>query len=404
MAAWAASGAMSLTGRPNAAPLGPPRGLVPTLAAVGELIAVHSARLGRPVTLDPLALLGERAALVGLHRRGTVSCGGHTRLLRTADGYVAVSLARAEDAELVPAWLELPDEPADPWAAVVEAMPKMQTNAVVDRARLLGLPVAALAAPPTAPAGTTLPVRAIRHCRAPTGPVSLFGTRVVDLSALWAGPLCTNVLHLAGATVIKVESVHRPDGMRSGPAPFFDLLNGGKRSVALDLRTPDGRDTLGRLLAAADVVVESSRPRALEQLGLRAVDYLRAPDGPRVWLSITGYGRPAPGRNWVAFGDDAAVAGGLVAWDSAGPVFCADAIADPTSGLVAAAACLGALATDSRWLIDVAMARVAARLAGPTLPVPGGVVVAPPRARPVAEPARPLGIDTDAVLAEAGVG
>ena len=57
--------------------------------------------------LDALALLGERAALMGLWRRGAVSCGGSCRLLPSADGFMAVSLPRAEDMESVPAWLEL---------------------------------------------------------------------------------------------------------------------------------------------------------------------------------------------------------------------------------------------------------------------------------------------------------
>jgi crotonobetainyl-CoA:carnitine CoA-transferase CaiB-like acyl-CoA transferase len=85
--------------------------------------------------------------------------------------------------------------------------------------------------------------------------------------------------------------------------------------------------------------------------------------GPSVWISITGYGRAAPGRDWVAFGDDAAAAGGLVTWDDDGPCFCADAIADPLSGLTAAAATLEALEGDDAVLLDVVMARVAARCA-----------------------------------------
>ena len=110
--------------------------------------------------------------------------------------------------------------------------------------------------------------------------------------------------------------------------------------------------------------------------------------GPRVWLSITGYGRTAPGRDRVAFGDDAAAAGGMVAWDQAGPCFLADAVADPCAGLVGAAAVLRALASGGRWLIDVSMRDVAAHLAGPTSgavvdAAAGGPAVAPPRARPV---------------------
>ena len=84
-------------------------------------------------------------------------------------------------------------------------------------------------------------------------------------------------------------------------------------------------------------------------------------------MSITGHGRTGAGRDRVAFGDDAAVAGALVVADEAGPCFCADAAADPAAGVAAAAACLDALAVGGRWVLDVAMADVAASLAGPTL-------------------------------------
>ena len=104
----------------------------------------------------------------------------------------------------------------------------------------------------------------------------------------------------------------------------------------------------------------------------------------------------------MAFGDDAAVAGGLVVRDAAGPCFCADAVADPVTGLVAAAACLDALSVGGRWLLDVAMVDVAAHLAGPTLTVATDVVAEPPRARRVTAPAAALGEHTAAVVADLG--
>ena len=80
-------------------------------------------------------------------------------------------------------------------------------------------------------------------------------------------------------------------------------------------------------------------------------------------MAITGYGQNPPEREWVAFGDDAAAAGGLVVWDDEGPCFCADAVADPLTGLVAATAASIVLATGGRRLIDVALARTAAAVA-----------------------------------------
>ena len=99
----------------------------------------------------------------------------------------------------------------------------------------------------------------------------------------------------------------------------------------------------------------------------------------------------------------AAAAGGLVVRNGQGPLFCADAVADPLTGLTAAGACLEALESGGRWLLDVSMAAVSAELAGPTLPAPEGLVVQPPRARPVEASAPGFGADTVQVLAELGI-
>jgi CoA-transferase family III len=390
---------MALTGPPDGPPLGPPAPLVDGLIRIGTVVGRRSAQLGRPVDIEPLTLLGERAAVAGLRRRGTVSCGGATRLIETADGWLAVSLARREDIELLPAWLGL-ERAEDPWRAVTRVGTDRRAVELAERAALLGLPVSALpVSPPISPmadpALSPLPCRTERLGDAPPM-TTIAGARVVDLSSLWAGPLCGSFLALAGADVVKVESTSRPDGARRGPAPFFDLLNGDKRSVAVDFRSDHGVHALRRLVSTADIVIESSRPRALEQLGFDATALVH--DGrPRVWISITGHGRSGSARDRVGFGDDAAVAGGLVCWQDDRPVFCADAVADPTSGMVAAAVCLDALAIGGRWLVDVGMAGVAAHLAGTTLPVPTGTNAAAPRARSPRRDAPALGTDNPLV-------
>ena len=407
---------MWLTGPADAAPLGPPSGLVPKLEAVGAVLADRAAALGGRLDVDPLAVLGQRAAVSGLRRRGTTSCGGGTRLLPARDGWLAVSLARPSDIDLVPAWFEIDGPPTteasgeELWATVATQIATRPAGPTVERAHLLGLPVSALpATPPTpvlaAPPLAPLPVRAtpVAGPGAPP-PRTLGGLVVVDLSPLWAGPLAGAMLAAAGATVVKVESTRRPDGARGGPPAFFDLLNSGKRGVALDLGAPGGVHVLRRLLARADVVIEASRPRALEQLGIDALGLMSA-GGPRVWVSITGHGRTGPGRDRVGFGDDAAVAGGLVCTWGDRPVFCADAVADPTSGTVAAAAALDALAIGGRWLLDVAMSGVAAHLAGPTLPAGDPPPRAVPPGAPQATGSGPrLGEHTRSVLAEFGLG
>jgi crotonobetainyl-CoA:carnitine CoA-transferase CaiB-like acyl-CoA transferase len=160
-----------------------------------------------------------------------------------------------------------------------------------------------------------------------------------------------------GARVVKVESRARPDGARRGPAAFFDLMHDGKEFVTIDFT----HDSLHELLLSADVVIEGSRPRALEQLGLDARDMIES--GPRIWLSITGHGRDEPQRDWVGFGDDAAVAGGLVGWWQGMPCFMGDAIADPLTGIAGAVAVLEAVNDGGRWLIDCNLAGVAAYVA-----------------------------------------
>jgi crotonobetainyl-CoA:carnitine CoA-transferase CaiB-like acyl-CoA transferase len=380
---------MALTGREGGPPLLAPPGLPVAMARWAGALASATARLGRPVEVDGPALLGERAALAGLTRHGDGSAGGGTRLLPVADGWLALALARPDDVRALAAWLEQPVDEDEPWAAAAAAVRARHGGALVARARLLGLACAALG---SVRDDTTVHATALTGAAADPCP-SLDGLVVVDLSSLWAGPLCTDLLRQAGARVVKVESAGRPDGARSGPAAFFDLLNGGKDAVAIDLDLPGGMAALVGWLERADVVVESARPRALGQLGIDP-QAIAASGRLRVWLSITAYGREAPMGEWIGFGDDAAVAAGLVAMDAAGPCFCADAAADPATGLRAALAVVEHLEVGGRWLLDVALARTAAAAVaagGPVGAAPWTGPVAAPRARPVTGRAPGLG-------------
>jgi hypothetical protein len=383
---------MSLTGRPDGPPLGAPSAVPDHLTRLAERLAKLTAELGTPVLVDGPALLGERAAVAGLQRQGATSCGGTTRLLRAADGWVAVCLARRTDLELLPAWLGLPPvgDAADPWPSVTTALASRSAALVVGAAIELGLAAARLGETAVGP-----PLLAERRGDRPPPP-TIHGLRVVDLSALWAGPLCGQLLALAGMDVVKVESAERPDGGRAGLPTFFDLLNGPKSSVCLPFRQREGVEALRRLVASADVVIEASRPRALVQLGVDAAALQRT-GRPQVWVSLTGHGARDEAARRVGFGDDAAVAGGLVAHDRDGPVFLADAIADPSTGLLAAVAVLDRLRPGGIWHLDVALTRTAAWMAG------GEVThwarpVAPPRAREPVRPAAPLGHDNRRVL------
>jgi crotonobetainyl-CoA:carnitine CoA-transferase CaiB-like acyl-CoA transferase len=161
--------------------------------------------------------------------------------------------------------------------------------------------------------------------------------------------------------VTKVESTHRPDGTRFGNPHFFAELDEGKSHVEIDFRSTLGISQLRTLIQSADVVIEGSRPRALQQLGIE-VDEILGNARPQVWLSITGYGRQGLAGQRIGFGDDCAAAGGLVEFISTGPQFLGDAVADPISGMVAATAILKAIAEQKTCLIEVSLAESAAWL------------------------------------------
>lgn len=383
--AWAESGAMALTGPVDGAPAIGPAGVVTAVAAATADLASMTARFGRAVHVDGPALLGERAALAGLTRQGSVSVGGAARFERVADGWVVLNLPRPEDVDALPALLEAPLEAGD-WASIRAALATKPAAELIDRGRLLGL---AIARPDERPQ-LAAPGRELH--RGPDRPVRA-RPLVLDFSSLWAGPLAGAMLVDAGARVIKVEGSGRPDGARLGPAAFFDLLNAGKEAITVDLRDRGDQQLIHRMVAAADLVIEASRPRALGAIGL---DPTEAVDRSGTsWVSITGHGRTDdPDR--VGFGDDAAVAGGLWLDGPDAPMFVADAVADPVTGIAAAALAAELLAAERAAAIEVPLSRVAAwartrTVTGSVLAIDDGwavdvsgerVGVAAPRARP----------------------
>jgi hypothetical protein len=283
-------------------------------------------------------LLLERA-LINQYRFGTdKTAAGTCRLLKTSDGLVAVNLPRDDDWQLVSAWLEgtLVGEVTSErnWSFLEGEVALKGSSYLLDRAHDLGLAVSAADAMPSKPSNfLQLLSTGTRRSHNTNKP-----PKVVDLSALWAGPLCTHLLQQLGADVIKVESAARPDGARAGNAHFYGLLNQSKLSLALDLATEQGLKDLHLLLASADIVIESSRPRALLQLGINPREYVASYPG-LTWIQLTGHGSAAPQSGWIGYGDDAASAAGLCAqlYDATGQYgFVADAIADPLTGLHAA--------------------------------------------------------------------
>lgn len=353
-----------LTGRPGGPALELPSGLLDGLAQMAEDLARDSGAVGRPVVVDPVGLVCARAAVSGLTRKGDASCGGACRLLACRDGWVAVSLPRPDDWAMTAAWLALREAVGHGhWEAIGRPVAERTASDLTAGAALLGLAVATVGERPGAGGAAAVgrPGVTVHDC-GPGDPVP--GGRpltVVDLSAMWAGPLAASLLRRSGAQVVKVESTNRPDGARMGPPAFFHSLNAGKVPVSFDFASAAGRRALSDLVSRADVVVTSVRLRALVQLGLDPQAMVRA-GGPGVWLAVTGYGDAAGSADRVAFGDDAAAAGGLVAWDDDGPCFCGDALADPATGMAGAAGVLAALRSGRRSVVVASMADVAGGL------------------------------------------
>ena len=136
----------------------------------------------------------------------------------------------------------------------------------------------------------------------------LEGLRVLDLSRMLAGPYGSMLLADMGAEVIKVEEPDGGDPMRvmgppflpDGESAYFLSINRNKKSMALDLTTPAGRDVFLHLARVADVVWENFRPGVLTRLGC---DYtaLSRVNGRLVLCSISAYGQHGPYRDWPAF-------------------------------------------------------------------------------------------------------
>ena len=329
---------------------------------------------GRARRGDSGSLLTERAVLAGVsaeevwRRRSSVSLGGACRMMFSADGVVAVNLPRDDDWQMLPAlfgmlgldefglrldefglyevWRdEVGGEKAASawevaWQTLESARAHLPTEDLVCAAGELGLAMAEVgssrykvgssrnsdilsacphtASTPIAPIATvssTATSSASSTADSPAGMPSLPQTgrslcdaKVVDLSVMWAGPLCGDLLARAGAQVVKVESSSRPDGARRGLPEFYELLNGQKRHRSIGFDASEGRAELLGLLQNADIVITSCRPRALEQMGIDPREVVSQSDV--IWAAITGYGWEQGHK--VAFGDDAAAAGGLV--------------------------------------------------------------------------------------------
>ena len=180
------------------------------------------------------------------------------------------------------------------------------------------------------------------------GPLS--GLRVLDVSTVLAGPLTCQILGDYGADVIKVEHP-RGDSMRGhgrakdGVSLWWKMISRNKRCVALYLGDPDGAEVFRRLVATADVVVESFRPGTFERWGL-GYDALREVNPGLVLVRISGFGQTGPYRERAGFGTLAEAMSGFAAitgLPNGPPTLPPFGLADSIAGMTAANAALMAL-------------------------------------------------------------
>lgn len=359
------------------------------LSTVADTLLERLHELSDGPTPDDLTghqLMAERAALAGLTFKPGQSPGGSCRLLTTRDGIIALNLPREDDWAYIPALVQqycAPPEAGD-WDQIQSLVAGCCAGSLVTQGRMLGLAVSASGER----SGVHAAIRPDHRARHPAdGPTdqrtnrpeigstraARGSPRVIDLSGLWAGPLASHLLWRFGADVIKVESSTRPDGARSGPPEFYGLLHQGKRSVALDLRMRSEQLRLKTLITRADIVIESSRPRALRQMGIIAEDIIAA-NPSLTWVSITGHGRDAPQGDWIGYGDDAGIAAGLGEYmrRACGTVqFAGDAIADPLTGITVACAALSGWQRRGGGLVSISLTDVVARAIDRELAIKG---------------------------------
>ena len=217
VAAWAASGVVPLTGWAHGPPLRPPGAAALAARRLMQSFAALAEALDTAVQLDGAALLGERAAFTGGRRAGAVSVGGGCRLIPAADGLLAVSLPRARTIRCWPGRWSGRSLPARRTTRVARWAPGptgrggrrrgRRTRPGHQRGRRTSLSTwRRRRSRPRCCAVS--PALTCRHGAASAGPLSRPASAplVVDFSALWAGPLCAQLLGLAGARVIKVEA------------------------------------------------------------------------------------------------------------------------------------------------------------------------------------------------------
>ncbi len=196
---------------------------------------------------------------------------------------------------------------------------------------------------------------------------ALEGIKVLDFTQVYSGPYCTLILKDFGADVIKVErpgagdliryDVPHTEAMEGGP---FIILNRGKKSVTIDLKSEKGRDICRELVKHVDILVENFSPGTMDKLGLGSKD-MCALNPKIIYASISAFGQTGPYRDYPGFDPVAQAMGGLtiVTGFPEQPIRSGASIADFTSGMYTAMAILAAVAhqfkTGEGQVIDISM-------------------------------------------------
>lgn len=185
----------------------------------------------------------------------------------------------------------------------------------------------------------------------PLPPGALDGIRVIDLTQVLAGPFCTQILADHGAEVLKVEPLRGDETRRLGPyraddelraiSGYYQSVNRNKKSIALDLKSPEGRQVLLDLIDGADAVVENSRGGVMERLDL-SYELLSSRNPKLVYAAIRGFGDPRSGESpyaaWPAFDIVGQAMGGMMGItgpDANTPVKVGPGVGDLIPGLFA---------------------------------------------------------------------
>ncbi len=180
---------------------------------------------------------------------------------------------------------------------------------------------------------------------------ALSGMRVLELAQIMAGPTCGMMLADLGADVIKIEKTDGGDDARgyrdpriNGVSAPFLMLNRNKRAIALDLKTPEGKEVLLRMVRDADVLIENFRKGTLEKLGL-GYDVLSEINPGLIYCAISGYGRTGPAADKGGFDLIAQGYTGLMSItgeEGGPPLRTGNSIADINAGILAAVGILAA--------------------------------------------------------------